>query len=113
MTFLLSLVTSRVFPYIVIVVLALGSIWYVYHQGELAERQRNEIAMLQEQARLLREDAERKRKAAEEDAKKAEEDAITIALLDAKTKELLSEIEDPARQCFTADDVDRLRKLWD
>lgn len=113
MSLLLTLVTSRVFPYIAAGLAIVGLLVSIYLAGVHAERDRQTIADLQEQARFLREDAERKRKAAEEDAKKAEEDAVTIAILDAKTKELISELQDPARQCFTADDVDRLRKLWD
>ncbi len=112
MSFLVSLATSRLFPYLVAGVLAVGFVWYVYHAGELAERQRQEIADLQHDNKVLTQDIERKRRAAEADARAAEKDAQIIADLDAKLKDMLNEISKPDDQCFSDADTDSLRRNW-
>lgn len=112
MNFLLSLVTSRLFPYLVVALLATGLIGAIYLKGVSDERNAQLIADLQEQNRFLLEDIARKKKAAEEDQAQAAEDADKIMGLEAKTKELLDELQNPDHQCLTGNDVDRLRKLW-
>ncbi len=112
MNFIVSILASRFFPYILAGLLAFGVVTTIYMKGKSDARNEALIEQLQENNRVLLADIARKKKASEDDQKSAADDANKIADLEARTKDLLNELKNADAVCLDAGDTDSLLKLW-
>jgi hypothetical protein len=100
--------------------LALGAvIGAIYAKGRIDAAHVAEIATLKleidqerEANRKLKEYIARLEKAATEDAEEKAKDDAEITDLKTRLTELVDTASDPDRECFGADDIDRLRGGW-
>ena len=107
-------------PSWLVYVLALGAVvGAIYAKGRIDAAHVAEIAALKleldqerEANRKLKEYIARLEKAAKEDAEERAKDDAEITDLKTRLTELVETVSDPDRECFSADDIDRLLGGW-
>ena len=107
-------------PSWLVYVLALGAVaGAIYAKGRIDAAHVAEIAALKleldqerEANRKLKEYIARLEKAAKEDAEERAKDDAEITDLKTRLTALVETVSDPDRECFGADDIDRLRGGW-
>lgn len=99
--------------------LILAGVGAIYAKGRIDSAHVAEITALKleldqerEANRKLKEYIARLEKAAKEDADAKAKDDAEITDLKTKLTELVEAVSDPDRECFSADDIDRLLGVW-
>lgn len=96
---------------------AIGAVWlgtcgYAAYLGYDYASSRCDAAKYREKVEYLETEIAIRDAVASADVERAKKDQAKIAELKKKIEEEINAVQDPDRECLTADDVERLRRVW-